>query len=86
MLKLQIFAVFDKKSIAYSSPTFFHQKGQAIRAFEDAVNDSQSIFHRHPEDFSLFHIGEWDDRSGVITPLQNPVHVEEALTLKQDKN
>jgi len=84
--KLQIFAVFDKKAIAYSHPTFFAQKGQAIRTFEDAVNDAQTIFCKHPEDFALFHIGEWDDKTGVITPLPNPVHVEEALTLKKSQN
>lgn len=81
--KLQIFAVYDKKSVAYANPFFYHQKGQALRAFEDAVNDPQSPLSKHPEDFSIFHIGQWDDATGVITPLPNPVPVEEALNVKK---
>ncbi len=83
--KQQIFAVFDKKAIAYAYPTFLNQKGQAIRSFENAVNDPQTQFNRNPEDFSLWHLGEFDDVTGVITPLPAPVHLEEALALKQEK-
>lgn len=80
---LQIFAVFDKKAVAFANPFFYHQKGQALRGFEDAVNDPQSPLSKHPEDFSLWHIGEWNDITGVITSLQTPVHVEEALSVKK---
>lgn len=84
-MKMQIFAVYDKKAVAYNLPFYYHQKGQAIRAFEDAVNDVQSPYHKHPEDFAIFHIGEWDDSTGVITPLKNPVPVEEALNVMKNK-
>lgn len=80
---LQIFAVYDKKSAAYAPPFFYNQKGQALRAFEDAVNDSASPLCKHAEDFSLFLIGEWNEISGILTPLPNPVHVEEALNVKK---
>lgn len=83
MQKLQIFSVYDKKAVAYGNPFYYHQKGQAIRGFEDAVNEPTSPFGKHPEDFALFHIGEWDDTTGVITPLKNPVPIEEALNVKK---
>lgn len=83
--KLQIFAVYDKKALAYNNPFYYHQKGQALRGFEDAINDTQSPFSKHPEDFSLFHLGEFNDTTGVITPLPNPVHVEEALNVLKTK-
>lgn len=79
MQTLQIFAVYDKKSVAYASPFYYPQKGQALRAFDDEVNNPQSPLNKHPEDFALFHIGTWNDTTGVITPLPNPVPVEEAL-------
>jgi len=83
MQKLQMFAIFDKKALAYANPFYYHQKGQALRALEDSVNDPQSPLNKHPEDFTLFHIGEWDDRTGLVTPLANPQHVEEALAVKK---
>lgn len=83
--KLLIFAVYDKKSLAYANPFYYHQKGQALRGFDDAVNDPQSPLQKHPEDFQLFQIGEWNDTTGVITPLPNPVHIEDALNCVKTK-
>lgn len=85
MQKLKIYAVYDKKSVAYNNPFYFPQKGQAIRGFEDAVNDPNSMLNKHPEDFALFEIGEWNDTTGVITPLPNPIPVEEALNVIKSK-
>lgn len=78
---LKVFSVYDKKSAAYAPPFFYHHKGQALRAFEDAVNDANSPLHKHPEDFSLFLLGEWNEVSGVLLPLTNPEHIEEALSV-----
>lgn len=85
MLQLKAFAIFDKKAIAYRFPHFYHQVGQAIRAFEDAVNDPQTEFAKHPSDFVLCQIGEFDDQSGIITGLKSPINIQEALTLKAPK-
>lgn len=82
---LQIFAVYDKKAVAYANPFYYHQKGQALRAFQDAVCDPQSPLSKHPEDFSLFYLGDWNDTTGVIVPLTNPVPVEEALNVIKSK-
>jgi len=82
MQKINIFAVFDKKAVSYLQPFYFTQKGQAIRSFEDAVNDPQTSFNKHPEDYSLFKLGEFDDQSGIIKST-NPEFIEEALNLKK---
>lgn len=83
MQTLKIFSIYDKKAVAYNQPYFFPQTGQALRAFADLVNDNTSPLCRHPEDFALFHIGEYNDNTGVITPVTpNPIHIEEALNVK----
>lgn len=84
-MSLQIFAVYDKKAVAYNLPLFFHQKGQALRAFSDAVTDPQSPFFKHPEDYALHHLGEFSDLTGIIKPLPNPVPLEEALNCVNNK-
>ena len=38
----------------------------AIRSFSDAVQDQDSAFNKHPEDYSLWEIGEFDDQTGEI--------------------
>lgn len=82
MQKINIFAIFDKKAVSYLAPFYFPQKGQAIRAFEDSINDTNSVFNKHPEDYALYKLGEYDDQSGIIKSTQ-PEFIEEALNLKK---
>lgn len=83
MQRISIFAVYDKKAAAYLQPFYFPQKGQAIRAFEDSVKDPQSAFAKHPADYSLFKIGEYDDQTGQIKAATNPEFIEEAINLTE---
>lgn len=64
-MKRIICSIHDVKAEAYLSPMFFMARGQAIRAFSDAVNGDSDIA-KHPEDFTLFVIGEWSEDSGQI--------------------
>lgn len=73
MSKLQIFTVRDSKAEAFMSPFFMQANGQAIRAFADSVNGQNEQFSKHPEDYSLWHLGSYDEATGVITCLDVPV-------------
>lgn len=68
-MKLKMFAVFDVKAAAYLAPFFLPTVGQAVRAFADASNDPSTMFAKHPEDYTLFHVGEFDDSSGDCAPV-----------------
>jgi len=63
----QIFSVYDSKAEAYMQPFFFQGKGQAVRSFSDLVNDNSTLCGKHPQDFTLFHIGEFDDATGNVS-------------------
>lgn len=62
------YSVFDVKASVYGTPFFFHNDKMAIRVFSDLVNDPSSSLNRHPEDYSLWSLGEYDDNVGVFTP------------------
>lgn len=81
-MKYQLCAVYDKKATAFMAPFTAGTFGLAERMFTDAVNnsDSNNTMHTHPEDYSLFHIGEYDDQSGQIISIQ-PKLLLEALTI-----
>lgn len=66
-MKKLIFTVYDEKSEAYLQPFFLDTIGQAQRAVTDCVNDSNHQFGRHPSDYTLFQLGEYDDSTGKIT-------------------
>ena len=55
----------------------------AQRAFNDCVNDAEHNFGRHPEDYTLFKIGEFDDQTAEInweTPQSLGNGIEYVLT------
>lgn len=66
-MKLNVYSIFDSAAKAYTNPFFMHNDGLAIRAFADNVNSEQeNNISKHPDQFTLFRIGEFDDASGEI--------------------
>jgi hypothetical protein len=67
-------AIRDVKSELFGRPIFTQTTGVAIRQFTDEVNrkDPDNPLNRHPEDFSLYHIGSYDDNEGKMIPFTLP--------------
>ena len=61
---VNVFGVYDKKAEAFLSPFTFSVDGQAVRAFQDSVNDPETMFNRHPDDYDLYKLGYFDQGSG----------------------
>lgn len=69
-MKTLMVTVYDSAAKVYTTPFFVRTPMEAIRSFGDAVGDSKSPFCQHPEHYTLFAIGEYDDStgSGVFNP------------------
>lgn len=65
-MEMCIFAVFDRKSETFNVPFFMRTMGEALRAFQDLVQDERTVMYRHPEDFSLVQLGKWDPKKGLF--------------------
>lgn len=76
-MTLNVYAIHDEKAALYMNPFFFPTQGQALRAFNDLVNDSNSTVYKHPEDYRLYHLGTYDDHTGTFT-THNPELVASA--------
>lgn len=79
---LKVFTVFDSKSEAFLTPFFLRSTGEAIRVFGDAVADPKHQFGAHPEDYTLFELGEWEESTGELKILPTPQSVILAVALK----
>lgn len=77
-MKMNMCAVHDGAVGAFMQPLFCRSLAEARRAFVDAVMDPKMEFGKHPADYHLFHIAEWDD-AGTLTPLPAPVKLMSAL-------
>ncbi len=70
-MKLNIYSIFDTASALYLRPLFAQSDGQALRSFSDVAVDTDHEIGSHPEDYSLFRLGIFDDNSGKITNENN---------------
>lgn len=78
----QAFAVFDEKAGAYARPFFFSTLAEGVRAFATSVMDRGHPFALHPADYTLFHLGSYDDASGKFDGLPTPKSLGTALEHK----
>ncbi|QCQ85126.1 nonstructural protein [Blackfly microvirus SF02] len=81
-----IFTVYDSKVGAYNRPFFEPSKGSALRSFMDAICDKDSQLSKHSEDYTLFHIGEYDDQTAVLTSYKTPASLGVASELKSSSS
>lgn len=79
---LLAFSVYDAAAEAYMPPTFMQTKGQAVRSFADAINEEGHAFARHAEDYTLFHVGMFDESKGELRPMA-PDSLGNAVTFIQ---
>lgn len=65
-MKYNAYAIFDKGVQAYMRPFFMQADGQAMRLFGDMAVDAEHDIGKHPEDYALFRIGEYEEESGAL--------------------
>lgn len=70
-MNLKLFTIFDAKAEAYQTVFTARATGEAIRQFADMANDHDNQIGRHPEDFTLFEIGEFSQENGRINALES---------------
>ena len=67
-------SINDTKAEAWTQPFFVRSNGAAVRSFADACRSDTTEYGKHPEDYHLYVIGEFDEDTGVLTAI-DPVHL-----------
>lgn len=63
----KIFCFKDDKSDSYGPPMTVENQGFLIRQVQEELVKGQAIWAKHPHDFSIFELGEYDIYTGIIT-------------------
>lgn len=63
---IKVYSIFDKKAETYGPPFFMLKEQMAVRAFSDISNDMSTMLSKHPEDYELYEIGEYNDNTADI--------------------
>lgn len=85
MSKLKAYSVRDSKTELFHLPFFTQTHGDAERSFSATVNNPQTTINQFPEDFDLWHIGEYDQTTGIMVPLKTPTHIAKAISALRKK-
>lgn len=72
MMKFNVYAIRDVKT-GFLSPTFEVNDAVAMRNFQHAVMNSDSVLFSHAKDFDLYKIGTYDSDAGKLLPVELPV-------------
>lgn len=67
-MKVRLFAVRDGKVEQFFPPMAHGTPGAAQRWFTDIVNNDKSELYKHPGDYALYSIGQFETDTGTITP------------------
>lgn len=65
----KLFSVYDEKADYYMKPFVMDSVAEARRGFGDAVLDPQTAINKHPSDYRLYYIGDYDMKMCKILPL-----------------
>lgn len=85
-MKISVFSVYDSKTDAFMQPIFLQTKPAAIRAITDCVQDPTHQFAAHPEDYTLFYLGQFDDSNGTFDLEKTPISLCVCIELLSDNN
>ena len=69
---LKIFSVFDEKAETFSPPMFLKHNGEALRSFQQVVEDNTSMISKFPSDYKLYALGTFDDVAGMFEGVKTP--------------
>jgi len=77
---VNVFTVYDAAARRYLEPFFAETIEVACRMFRTLVNKDGHLFARFPEDYTLFHLGEYDMETGYLHALETPHSLGVAIT------
>lgn len=82
----KIFSVFDTKMALFDNPFLDIREESAIRRFSDSVNNNEpnNNWYKHPEDYSLYMLGTFNNETGDIDTIQ-PRNLVTASAMKAAK-
>lgn len=75
----KVYSIRDAKAEYFTQPFFKKTHGEAERDFTMLCQDEKSSINKFPEDYDLYFIGEYDDQSGKMSPLETPQHIVKAV-------
>lgn len=79
-----VLAVYDKKAKAFFPPFFSSNVAVGVRMVASAVNDPTHQLSKYSADFSVYHLGMFNDEHAEFTLFPEKVVYAECVQLKAE--
>ncbi len=77
-MKLLALTVYDEKAECFGHPFFVSAIGIATRHLANWTQNKESMIGQHPQDFTLYHIGYWNDSEAKFENFATPKFIAKA--------
>lgn len=79
-MRYEIFSVYDNAVGVFGRPMFMRSQGEAVRVFTDEVNRAadDNMLNKHPNDYTLYSVGEWNDDDSALLGFSPPLKLVQA--------
>jgi len=67
---MDLYSVRDEKANCSYEPQIFKTQVDAIRFFDQAIQNRNTMINKYPDDFTLYKIGSFDERTGIIVDVK----------------
>lgn len=84
-MKHYIFSIHDQKAEAFIAPFTLPKMAMAVRSFKHCVNSPEHQFGAHPQDFTLFVLGVFDDNTGKFDISTAPESLGNGVEFKNQE-
>ena len=82
-MMLKVYSVRDNKTGDFNVPFFEQNDVQATRMFHKLCNDDRVQIAHFPDDFDMYCIGLFDDKSGKLESFAAPEFMVAATSFKK---
>jgi hypothetical protein len=80
-MKMSMFSIYDGVADMFHYPFKAHNSADARRAFEESMR-GQEMPKNRMTDYTLYHVGDWNDADGTIVPLKVPLKICSGFDIK----
>lgn len=84
---MKLFTVLDNKANVFNTPFPAPTDVHAVRTFQMQINhaDAGNMLNFAPSDFDLYHIGDFNDKTGEIEPCTPNLLMNGAKLIRETK-
>lgn len=78
-----VISIKDSALDAFMQPWYVQTAAQAVRSFNQEVNNPESPMNRTPDDFDLYELGTFDENTGQHHNHETPQRLARAKDMKE---